>query len=157
MIGLHGCDFGNPPQPRCPHSQEGTNGKWDNCETLCKSLPLRKDPHLAVLAAVVTACAYRQMPAQPVPYHRKQLRGQMQTVIWQLSRAGELLGSWSHLDALARTISAAFKPWQGKWLAGIPLTGAMVTNSCPCCPAKRAVCPLQNTDNDLLNHCSFLL
>lgn len=37
---------------------------------------------LSFLSAVTAACARTQMPAQPVPYHRKRLRGQMQTVRW---------------------------------------------------------------------------
>lgn len=88
-----GATLGTRPSPGVHIHTRGRMGNETTvrpCTSLCLS---EKDPRLAVLAAVVTACACRQMPAQPVPYHRKWLRGQMQTVIWQLSRAGELLGS----------------------------------------------------------------
>lgn len=90
MIWLHGHGTGNqldvqrrPPAQGSAFTQgDGWEMRQlrDNVQAFASQK--KKIFCLSFLAAVITACACTQMPAQPVPYHRKRLRGQMQTVIW---------------------------------------------------------------------------
>lgn len=135
------------PQPRAPHSRRGMDGKWDNCETMCKPLPLKKKKRSF-------ACLFWLQSSQPVHAHRCQhnpshITGSVYVVRCRQSYGSSaspeswgLLGSWSHLDALARTISVSLKPWQRNvTVQTYPWLGPLGSNSCVCCTAKQALCP----------------
>lgn len=92
MRWLHTGNQPVPVQPRltvrAPRWPRGMDGKWDNCETMHKPLPLKKkDLFLGFSGCIHHRLCCTQMPAQPVTYHRKGLHGQMQTVIWYLCLA----------------------------------------------------------------------
>lgn len=125
-------------------------GGWMGNETTarqCASLCLSKKKRSF-------ACLFWLQSSQPVHAHRCQhnpshITGSVYVVRCRQSYGSSaspeswgLLGSWSHLDALARTISVSLKPWQRNvTVQTYPWLGPLGSNSCVCCTAKQALCP----------------
>lgn len=153
MIWLHGHGMGNQLDvQRRPPAQGSAFTEGDGWEM--RQLRDNVQAFASQKKKRSFACLFWLQSSQPVHAHRCQhnpshITGSVYVVRCRQSYGSSaspeswgLLGSWSHLDALARTISVSLKSWQRNvTVQTYPWLGLLGTNSCVCCTAKQAFCP----------------